>query len=190
MAEMIIPHRELLDEIALTLIPITLQLPHVSALLKWLTAIQTAGDVNVTHPTHWIAALNPHWTFLFEEKLQGLLFLQHFINDMESPLIKLMESLADFAPFKELQPAIYNLQQAYSDIPYIETEVAMLSSGCNILEQKDLLPTLLYYLDKVTTFVIKVEHLKETLLHTLIHNASHSFFPQDTTFCFPDLLLE
>jgi hypothetical protein len=177
MTDIHIPHRDLIDELALTLIPINLQLPHVSALFKWLTSIQTVGDVKITHPTEWITAINPNWGFLFEEKLQGLLFLQHFINDMEQPLIKLMESLADFAPFKEVQNAIYNLQQSYSDIPYIETEVAMLSSGCNILEQKELLPTLLYYLDKVTTFVIKVEHLKETLLHTLIHSAAHSFFP-------------
>lgn len=178
----VIPHMSLLDEIAITLIPINLQLRHVNSLLKWLAAIQEADNENVTHPTHWIASLNPKWAmqtnYLFEEKIQGLVHLQNFINDMEKPLTELMELIGDFSLFKELQTAIYNLQQAYSEIPYVETEVAMLSSECNILEQKELLPTLFYYLDKVSTFVLKVDHLKQITLHAAIHLASCFFFQQ------------
>ncbi len=180
MIEPIIPHKELLDEVALTLIPINLQLRNVSALLKWLTSIQVAGDENITHPTHWIAAINPKWNFLFDEKLQGLVHLQEFINDMEAPLTQLVALLSDFAPFKDLQNSIYSLQQAYSEIPYIETEVALLSSECNILEQKELLPTLLYYLDKVTSFVMKVDGLKGAALHAMIDSASCALFAFET----------
>jgi len=190
MEKSFIPHRDLLDDVSISLIPIKLQLPEVSCLLKWLTSIHQNEQSGVTHPTEWIASINPEWTFLFEEKLQGLILLQHFINDMEQPLTRLIEGLADFAPFKELQSAIYNLQQSYSDIPYIETEIALLSSGCNLFEQKELVPTLLYYSDKVTTFVLKVKHLNECLLYSLVDATSHSIFSEEGPFYFPELLLE
>ena len=186
----VIPHTHLLDELAITLIPINLQLRHVSLLLKWLAAIQEADDQNITHPINWISALNPKWAtqtnFLFEEKIQGLIHLQDFINDIEKPLTQLMELITDFSPFKEIQTAIYNLQQGYSEIPYIETEVAMLSNECNLLEQTELLPTLFYYLDKVSTFVMKVDNLKQATLNAAIQSAScHLFHQADAPFYLP-----
>lgn len=185
-----IPHKHLVDEICISLIPIQLQIPPVHALIKWLASMEQAGDNNITHPIHWMVAINPKWEKesgnLFVEKISCLSNLQQFINDIETPLIKLMEQISDFSKHKEVQAAIYNLQQTYSEIPYIETEVALLSNNdSNILEQQDLLPTLMYYLEKVSSFIQSVENVKRQTLQSAIHDASCHFFQDQTNFYLP-----
>jgi len=171
-----IPHQHLVDELIISLIPINLQLPTVHALVKWLHNLHTPQEP--LSPINWIISLHPNkqQTHLFEKKILGLKNLQQLINDIEEPVRDLFTVISEFSSSKEVQSAIYLINQSYNEIPYIEGEVALLSNDCNVLEHQELFPILFYYLEKVNHFVLAVEKLKTASFAQTIDTLSNSMF--------------
>lgn len=163
-----IPHQHLLDELQLLMLTIVHQLPVVSSMLKWAKA--TVDGKPIPGPMGWMMIVDPEWTN--QDQINHLVALRQSVSELKKPLHQIMTHIQEFTHIKPIERAIFALHRAYKELPIIEPEMELLKLGHNIFENKELIPNLVEYTEKVSKLQEKGSHLKQTVVHEIINRLS------------------
>jgi hypothetical protein len=140
-----IPHQELLDELQIGLLAIAGQLPLLSSIFRWTQSALEKKDSS--HRLGWMIVVDKPWTP--KDQIDRFITLKRSVHSLHSPLQSLISDIKDFSPFPKIQDALQNFEKIYKSLPLIEPELHLLSLGQTLLENKELIPHFIAYIEHV-----------------------------------------
>lgn len=163
-----IPHQKLLDALQVAMLPIIHQLPVVTSMLKWAKAA-TDGKT-ITGPMGWMMIVDPEWTN--QDQTDHFINLKRSVSEIKKPLVQIISHIHEFSSIKSIEKALIAFQQSYKELPIIDPELALLKLGHNLFENKDLIPNLLDYVEKLSKLQEKGSNLKQIVVREVINRLS------------------
>lgn len=165
-----LPHTELFERLYLALMPIQRQLLIVQSLLKWTLAVLSNREKNYVGCTLFLKHIETK-----EKQIGAIALLKGFENEVGFEIKQLMRHLRDFAPFPSIEEALVDLASSYQSLPFIEPDLQLLALSGDLLENKDLIPNLVLYTEKLKEIQTKGFVLKEKIFSEMLNNLSYSF---------------
>ncbi len=176
MSKKTLPHHDLLDQVQLNVILIVHELPMIQSLLKWVK--YTAEGKHPSNPMGWMLLSDREWTH--KEQIEKLSQLSNSVLELGKPLRLLQKGINAFSEnHKKIERAIFTLNAAYAEIPFIETDIQLMKLGHSLFEDQELTSHFLLFSDKTSQMLKKASNLKQTILDEVI--ASLSFSTEEET---------
>lgn len=166
-----LPCHPLFEEIQLTMLLIQHQLPIVQSMFKW--ANDTLEQRASPSSCGWMLIMDGCWTK--ESRYEHFIALKKTVTELKVPLKALMHRIHELALHRPIQSASLDLHISYQRLPPIEPVIHRLTLGDNLLDHKDLLTSLLSYIDGVDTLQSKAAFLKQLVLRETIKHAGHLY---------------
>ncbi len=171
-----LPHRPLLEELQIALLPLTKDLATVHSMLKWAKTTIEGKDA----PTNFAWMLSDGLNLSHENQVEKISSLRKSVQDLSQPLKELMRNILQFSSFKPVEKSLIALHKSYLELPAIDNEMHLLYLGTDLFESQELIEKLLTFTEKLIKLQELSAELKKNLIDSLLKNLSFSLDSDST----------